>query len=86
MGRSQSPLRTDLDTHTYQHKTVTIFDQMYVDVWKLADRFITVLGRNGVCPYWGPIKTVISTYAYTFSDINKGCNKLFPSETLSLQL
>jgi len=39
--------RTDLHTHAYQHKTVRIFDQMYVDVWKLADRFITVLGRNG---------------------------------------
>ena len=40
----------------------------------------------GVCLYWGPIKTVISTYAYTFSDFNKGCKKLFPSETLSLEL
>ena len=39
--------RTDLHYLAYQHRTKTVFDRMYLDVWSLADMFITVSGRDG---------------------------------------
>ena len=39
--------RTNLHSSAYQHKTSTVFDRMYLDLWGLADRFITVAGRDG---------------------------------------
>lgn len=39
--------RSELHQTAYQHKTVKIFDRMYIDVWILASSFIKVSGKNG---------------------------------------
>ena len=39
--------RSELHQTAYQHKTVKIFDRMYVDLWLLASDYIKVSGQNG---------------------------------------
>jgi len=39
--------RVDLHANAYQHKTVKMFDLMYVDMWIEADPHITVTTRDG---------------------------------------
>ena len=39
--------RSELHQTAYQHKTVKIFDRMYVDLWLLASDYIKVSGKNG---------------------------------------
>jgi len=39
--------RVDLHANAYQHKTVKMFDLMYIDMWLLADPHIHVMGTKG---------------------------------------
>ena len=39
--------RSELHQTAYQHKTVKIFDRMYVDLWLLASDYIKVSGKDG---------------------------------------
>merc|ERR1719430_1123054 len=39
--------RVDLHANAYQHKTVKMFDLMYIDMWLLADTHIQVMGTKG---------------------------------------
>jgi len=39
--------RSELHQTAYQHKTVKIFDRMYVDLWILASDYIQVPGKKG---------------------------------------
>lgn len=40
--------RTELHQTAYQHKTVKIFERMYIDLWLLASDYILVSGKDGV--------------------------------------